>query len=66
MAAKTGTAQIQKNTKINAFFTGYLPTENPQIAILILIEEAKEESSNALPVAKEVLKWYYENRIKTL
>ncbi len=66
VAAKTGTAQIQKNTKINAFFTGYLPTENPQIAILILIEEAKEESSNALPVAKEVLKWYYENRIKTL
>ena len=66
VAAKTGTAQIQKNTKINAFFTGYLPTKNPQIAVLILIEEAKEGSSNALPVEKEVLRWYYENRIKNL
>ena len=66
VGAKTGTAQIQVNTKINAFFTGYMPAQNPQIAVLILIEEAKEGSSNALPVAKEVLKWYYENRIKNL
>lgn len=64
VAAKTGTAQIKQNTKINAFFAGFAPADNPQIAVLVLIEEAKEGSSNALPVAKEVLKWYYENRLK--
>lgn len=63
VAGKTGTAQIKQNTKINAFFVGYAPLDDPQIAILILVEEAKEGSSNAVPIAKEVFKWYYENRL---
>ncbi|MEK7146937.1 MAG: penicillin-binding transpeptidase domain-containing protein [Patescibacteria group bacterium] len=65
-AAKTGSAQIQNNTKVNAFFVGYGPVPNPQIAILILVEDAKEGSLNAVPIAKEVLSWYYENRVKTI
>ncbi|KKU98933.1 MAG: Penicillin-binding protein 2 [Candidatus Jorgensenbacteria bacterium GW2011_GWC1_48_8] len=64
-AAKTGTAQIQNNEKVNAFFVGYAPAENPEIAILVLVENAREGSLNAVPVAKDVLLWYYENRIKT-
>lgn len=64
VAGKTGTAQTKNKTRINAFFTGFAPVENPRIAILVLIENAEEGSSNSLPVAKEVLKWYYENRIK--
>ncbi len=63
VAAKTGSAQIQGNTKVNAFFVGYLPAENPQIAILVLVEDAKEGSLNAVPVAKDILEWYYYNRI---
>lgn len=63
VAGKTGTAQIKQNTKINAFFVGYAPLDDPQIAILILVEEAKEGSSNAVPIAKEVFKWYHENRL---
>lgn len=63
VAAKTGTAQIESNTKVNAFFVGYAPAENPQIAILVLVENAKEGSLNAVPVAKDVLEWYYYNRI---
>ena len=63
VGAKTGTAQIEKNTKINALFVGYAPAENPQIAILVLVENAREGSLNAVPVAKDVLKWYYYNRI---
>ncbi len=72
VAAKTGTAQIEGNTKINAFFVGYLPTEalakagaplDKQIAILVLIENAREGSLNAVPVAKDVLEWYYYNRV---
>jgi len=63
VAAKTGTSQIQSNTKINAFFVGYAPVENPQIAILVLVENAKEGSLNAVPIAKDVLNWYYYNRL---
>ncbi|MEE8131540.1 MAG: penicillin-binding protein 2 [Candidatus Paceibacterota bacterium] len=63
VAAKTGTAQVQDNTKINAFFVGYLPAENPQIAILVLVENAIEGSLNAVPIAKDIFEWYYYNRI---
>jgi len=74
VAAKTGSSQIEGNTKINAFFVGYLPTEalvkagvplDKQIAILVLIENAREGSLNAVPVAKDIFEWYYENRIKS-
>jgi penicillin-binding protein 2 len=35
----------------------------PQIALLILIENSREGSLNAVPIAKDVLNWYYENRL---
>ncbi|MEK7194037.1 MAG: penicillin-binding transpeptidase domain-containing protein [Patescibacteria group bacterium] len=71
-AAKTGTAQIEGNTKINALFVGYLPAAalaevgaplDKQIAILILIENAPEGIVSTVPIAKDVLGWYYENRL---
>jgi len=63
IAAKTGSAQIQNNQKTNAFFVGYAPVSHPRIAVLVLIEDAKEGSLNAVPVAQSIFKWYYENRI---
>lgn len=67
-AGKTGSAQIQNNQAENAFFVGYGPYKEgdnsaPQIAILILVERAKAGSLNAVPIAKDVLSWYYENRL---
>ncbi|MBI2035826.1 MAG: hypothetical protein HYT12_04080 [Candidatus Liptonbacteria bacterium] len=62
-AAKTGTAQIQNNAKTNAFTVAYAPYDNPEIAIIILIEDAKEGSLNSVPIAKDVLNWYYWNRV---
>jgi penicillin-binding protein 2 len=62
-AAKTGSAQIANNTKTNALFVGYAPFENPQIAIEVLIENAVTGSLNAVPIAKDVLNWYYQNRL---
>jgi len=64
VAAKTGSAQVQNNTKTNAFFVGYAPYDNPQIAILVLVENSREGSANTIPVAKDVLMWYYQNRLK--
>ncbi|MBI3046567.1 MAG: hypothetical protein HYY86_03480 [Candidatus Harrisonbacteria bacterium] len=63
VAAKTGSSQVANNARINAFFVGYSPVENPEIAILVLIENAREGSLNAVPVAKDVLDWYYWNRL---
>lgn len=65
VAAKTGTAQIQNNQKTNAFFVGYAPYDNPQIAVLVLVENAREGGGNALPIAKDIFMWYYENRLRT-
>lgn len=63
IAAKTGSAQTQNNQKTNAFFVGYGPVPNPNIAVLVLIEDAKEGSLNAVPVAQKVFEWYYEHRV---
>lgn len=72
VAGKTGSSQIENKTKTNAFFVGYLPAEalekagaplDKQIAILVLVEDAREGSINTVPIAKDVLEWYYNNRI---
>jgi penicillin-binding protein 2 len=63
VCAKTGSAQIHDNSQENALFVGYAPCNNPQIALLILIENSKQGSLNAVPIAKNIFTWYYENRM---
>lgn len=67
VAAKTGSSQVENKTKTNAFFVGYSPVNppagGPQIAVLVLVEDAREGSINTVPIAKDVLEWYYNNRI---
>ncbi len=64
IAGKTGTSQVLSGEQENAFFVGYAPAANPEIAILVLVENSREGSLNAVPIAKDVLEWYYWNRIK--
>ncbi len=59
---KSGTAQTASNTKLNALFFAFAPAENPKISMLILIENVKDGALNAIPVAKDALLWYYQNR----
>ena len=63
VAGKTGTPQTHNRSRVNAFFSGYGPVQDPEISILVFIENAKEGSLNALPVAYDVFKWYYDNRM---
>ena len=64
VCAKTGSAQIKNNTEENALFVGYAPCNNPQIALLILIQNSNQLAGlNAVPVAKKVLDWYYIHRM---
>jgi penicillin-binding protein 2 len=61
--AKTGSAQVQNNQEENALFVGYFPCVNPQVALLLLIENSKQGSLNAVPIAKNIFDWYYNNRM---
>lgn len=59
-AGKTGTAQFgPNNEKKHAWFETFAPYENPQIAMVILLEGAGEGSEFAAPVAKDTLQWYF-------
>jgi len=62
VAGKTGTAQWGTNKKDHAWFTGFAPFEKPEIAITVLVEEAGEGSSISVPIAKEILWWYFNVR----
>ncbi len=65
VAAKTGSAQVMNKAQENAFFVGYagIEKESPEIAILVLIENSRQGSLNAVPIAKDVLHWYYLNKM---
>jgi len=60
-AGKTGTAQTPDGDKTHAWFTAYAPYENPEIAILVLIEHGGGGNETAEPVANSILKYYFEN-----
>ena len=58
MAGKTGTAEID-NYGNNAWFVGFAPAEDPQIAICVLVEIASTSSSYvAVPVAQQIFAAY--------
>ncbi len=61
-AGKTGTAQYGTGNKTHAWFTGYAPYENSEIALTILIEDGGEGSSVAVPLARDILMWYFNNK----
>ncbi len=64
MGAKTGTAQLRKGPDgkdlLNAWVAVFAPYDDPQIVLLAMAEEVHEGTVAVLPVAKEVLRWYFE------
>ena len=62
VAGKTGTAEID-NYGNNAWFIGFAPVENPQIAICVLVENASTSSSYvAAPIAQQLFAAYVNQR----
>ncbi|MDO8496080.1 MAG: penicillin-binding transpeptidase domain-containing protein [bacterium] len=59
MAAKTGTAEVQKGRTANSLFTVFGPYEDPDLAMTILIEGVSTQQGLAVRAAYNVLKWYY-------
>jgi len=60
ICGKTGTAQ-NPHGKDHSIFIAYAPSENPQIAVVVIIENAGYGSSYAAPVAQKVILTYLEN-----
>jgi penicillin-binding protein 2 len=72
IAGKTGTAQvvgIKQGTRYDAsklvrehldhaLFIGYAPTENPTIAVAVMVENGGSGSGTAAPIARAVFDYY--------
>lgn len=56
-AGKTGTAEVAGRGN-NAWFVGFAPADNPQIAVCILVEDAGTASSETVPIAGELFDAY--------
>lgn len=73
ISGKTGTAQVfsRKKTslvrgddrpahlKSHAWFVAYAPSDDPQIAIAVIVEHGEHGSSTAAPIARELIKTYF-------
>ncbi len=63
VGCKTGTAESPgEKSEPHAWFTVFAPIENPEIVLTVLVENGGEGSEVASPIAKEILKWWFENR----
>ena len=75
VCGKTGTAQLASNevlkgTKLgeqlkdNAWFVGFAPRESPEIVVVTLVEGGLHGSTAAAPVARDVIRAYFEKKTK--
>lgn len=77
IAGKTGTAQVMKlkenaprkkpkdtpyEQRDHAWFVGFGPAENPEIAVAVLVEHGGFGAEAAAPVAREVIKAYLKSK----
>ena len=72
---KSGSAQVigydtrdklkkRKEFKDNAWFVGYAPRRNPEIVVAVLVEEGEHGGAVGGPIARDVVKAYYEKKAK--
>ncbi len=59
VASKTGTAEIGKKNYYHNWITVFAPYDDPEIVITIMAESVQGLHTVTLPVAKEVLNWYF-------
>ncbi|MEW9796729.1 penicillin-binding protein 2 [Alteromonas sp. CYL-A6] len=76
-AGKTGTAQlfsvaqgeeykeeeVDERLRDNAMFVGFAPYAAPEISLTVVVENAGGGSSNAAPVAKQMMDYYFKDRV---
>lgn len=62
--AKTGTAQTGRKTAdgkdyLYSWTAAFAPYENPQIVLVVVVEDVIEGQIATLPVARDVFQWYF-------
>ncbi len=63
VAGKTGTAQTSRGGDwTHAWFMGFSPVEEPEIAVVVFIEYGGSSSRVSVPVARDFLEGYWELR----
>ena len=55
VAGKTGTAENQPGQPTHAWFIGFAPAQNPQVAVAVLIEHGGVGGVTAAPIARQVM-----------
>jgi penicillin-binding protein 2 len=61
-AGKTGTAQFGTEGKTHSWYISYGPYEDPELAMAVLVEGGGEGHSWAVPLTKEIYKWYFDEK----
>ena len=61
VAAKTGTAQINGNTRVNSWVEGFFPVDHPKYAFVVLMENGPLISTGASHAMKSVIDLYSAN-----
>lgn len=72
---KSGSAQVigydardkygkKKQFKDNAWFVGYAPRRNPEIVVAVLVESGEHGGAVAGPLARDIIKTYYDKKTK--
>jgi penicillin-binding protein 2 len=71
---KTGTAQLISSEGMkrvgrglrrlvdNAWFVGYAPRRNPEIVVAVLVEHGEHGSTAAAPIARDIIRAYYDKK----
>lgn len=59
VCGKTGTAQAPGDQFPFSWFASYAPAENPEIAVVVMVENAGDGSAIAAPITRQILEYYY-------
>lgn len=59
VCGKTGTAQNLPRGTTHAWFTAYAPKDDPEIAVVVIVEDAGEGSAVAAPLVRDIMEHYF-------
>jgi penicillin-binding protein 2 len=59
VCGKTGTAQNRPGAVTHAWFAAYAPREEPEIAVVVIVENGGEGSGTAAPIVRDIMDFYF-------
>lgn len=54
--------EVAHHFKDHAWFVAYAPSQDPEIAVAVIVEHGEHGSSTAAPIAKAVIQYYLDNK----